>query len=131
MCIPSSSSSIYAHPENFSIELARVSQGLPIAPHADSAPHARVQLSCMQMWVPLVHQFRGAIWDKLQDGIINERSSNGSEINWEVILPADTFRIFGWLDDTDMRTNRPRPARTVNGTTNADEIRDTQQAFHK
>ena len=82
----------------------------------------------MRMWVDQVDEFREAIWDKLQEGIIDERDRNGRQVEWEILLPEDTFRIFGWLDDTDMRTTRPRTARV--GDTVA-ELRDTQQAFYK
>ena len=101
-----------------------------IASHLYIHFYHKISGDSMRMWVDLVDDFRGAIWDKLQDGIINERDRDGRDINWEIILPADTFRIFGWLDDTDMLTNRPRAARVINGG-GAMELRDTQQAFYK
>ena len=84
----------------------------------------------MRQWLPYIDECRAAIWDKLQDGMVNERDRNGAEVNWEILLPDDTFRIFGWLDDTDMRTNRPRPARVGDGI-HGEELQDTQQAFYK
>jgi hypothetical protein len=99
-----------------------------ITDHLYSQFYHKISGDSMRMWTPFVHDFRAAIWDKLQDGIINERDRNGREVNWEILLPAETFRIFGWLDDTDMRTNRPRAATTVDTVT---DVRDTQQAFYK
>jgi hypothetical protein len=61
----------------------------------------------MRQWLPFIDDFRSAIWQQLLSGIVNERRANGSEIDYEVYLPLPTFRIFGWLDDTDLRTDRP------------------------
>ena len=72
-----------------------------------------------------------AIWEKMQDGIVNERSSNGTEVDWEVWVPLESFQIFGWLDDTDLLTDRPRPGLVVNNGNEFTELRDTQQAFYK
>ena len=81
----------------------------------------------MRMWVTSVDDFRQAIWDRLQDGLVNERSSDGTEVDWEVWIPPQSFRVFGWLDDTDLQTDRPRPGRN----NESDELRDTQEAFYK
>ena len=81
----------------------------------------------MRMWLPCIAQFRSAIWEKLQDGLVNERYSDGSEMDWEIWLPEDKFRVFGWLDDTDLQTDRPRPGRS----NESEELRDTQEAFYK
>ena len=85
----------------------------------------------MRQWVPFIHDFRTAIWDKLMDGVVNETRADGTEIDYEVYLPLETFRIFGWLDDTDMQTDRPRPGRTIENDNEIVELRDTQQAFYK
>lgn len=85
----------------------------------------------MRQWVPHITQFRGAIWDKLLDGLVNESTEDGNtDDNWEVWVPFATFRIFGWLDDTDMATNHPRPAWIIHNN-QQNEVRDTQQAFYK
>jgi hypothetical protein len=85
------------------------------------------------IWVDNKHlsQFRQAIWEKLQDGIENERRNDGTNSNWEVWIPLEMFRIFGWLDDTDMKTHRPRPGRTVKDGGDITDVRDTQVAFYK
>ena len=102
-----------------------------IAHHLYTTFYHKIAGDSMRMWVPMIDQFRNAMWDKPQDGTVNERNRNGADIDWEIILPADAFRIFGWLDDTDLRTTRPRPARVIDGTNNKIELRDTQQAFYK
>ena len=85
----------------------------------------------MRQWVPYLNDFRLAIWDKLQDGLIHERLADGTETDWEIWIPQDKFRIFGLLDDTDLQTNRPRPGRTIENGNEITELRDTQQAFYK
>jgi hypothetical protein len=85
----------------------------------------------MRMWVPFIDEFRHAIWDKLQSGIVNERRSDGTITNWEVWIPFESFRIFGWLDDTDMRTNRPRPGNRVDHDGDITDVTDSQVDFYK
>jgi hypothetical protein len=82
----------------------------------------------MCQWLPKIDSFREAIWNKLLEGIINETMPDGSVIQWEVYLPLEYFRVFGWLDDTDIKTNRPRPGTTVD--TERQRLIDTQQAFY-
>ena len=85
----------------------------------------------MRQWLPYMDDFREAIWEQLQDGLVNERSRDGSEVNWEIWVPFESFRIFGWLDDTDLKTTRPRPGRTIDNPSESSDLRDTQQAFYK
>jgi hypothetical protein len=85
----------------------------------------------MRQWAPLVPEFRRAIHNKLLDGIVHERLVDGSATDYEVWLPLETFRVFGWLDDTDMSTTRPRPARVTQPNSEAIQLLDTQQAFYK
>ena len=102
-----------------------------ITDHLYTTFYHKISGDSMRMWIPYINEFRSAIWDKLQDGIINETDRQGTEIDWEILLPEDTFRIFGWLDDTDMRTNRPRSGRVISEDQATGELRDTQQAFYK
>ena len=67
----------------------------------------------MRMWMPKIDEFRYAIWDKLSNGAALDISSNG-EGNDETLhrcaylqIPFDSFRIFGFLDDTGFRTTAP------------------------
>ena len=82
----------------------------------------------MRQWLPFIRDFRAAIWNKLQDGVVNARRADGTEIDYEVYIPFNNFRLFGWLDDTDMITTRPRPAVVNNQET--EELRDVQRAFY-
>ena len=102
-----------------------------ISDHLYSHFYHKISGDSMQQWVPFVADFRRAIWDKLLSGLVNEQHADGSEIDYEVYIPFNTFRIFGWLDDTDMQTNRPRPARTMDGDNEVIDLHDTQQAFYK
>ena len=102
-----------------------------IVDHLYSNFYHKISGDSMSMWVPFIDEFREAIWDKLLDGIVHERHDGESNL-WEVWLPFETFRIFGWLDDTDMATNRPRAGQTTqNDNEQRIELRDTQQAFYK
>ena len=71
--------------------------------HLYSNFYHKISGDSMSIWLPYIDEFREAIWDKLLDGIVRERN-NGESNLWEVWLPFETFRIFGWLDDTDMAT---------------------------
>jgi hypothetical protein len=85
----------------------------------------------MRQWAPLVSDFRRAIHNKLMDGIVHQRQVDGTENDYEVLVPFHNFRIFGWLDDTDLRTTRPRPARIIQANSEVTQLLDTQQAFYK
>ena len=67
----------------------------------------------MRLWLPQIDDFRLAIWKKLNDGYTMEERFNARDLsqNWRTILllsiSFDTFRIFGFLDDTDFRTTAP------------------------
>lgn len=98
-----------------------------ISDHLYNTFYHKISGDSMRMWVDCIDDCRMAIWEKLQDGLVNETSSDGSEVDWEVWIPPEYFRVFGWLDDTDLMTNRPRPARL----NESEEIRDTQTAFYK
>ena len=98
-----------------------------ISDHLYKLFYHKISGDSMRMWTHSIDDCRDAIWNKLQDGIVNERSSNGLLVDWEVWIPPETFRIFGWLDDTDLMTTRPRPARS----NEVQEMRDTQITFYK
>ena len=102
-----------------------------IVNHLYSLFYHKITGDSMSLWIDEIDEFREATWDKMLSGMVNERDRHGNEDNWEVHVPFDTFRIFGWLDDTDMETNRPRAGRTVTNAGNVTDLRDTQQAFYK
>ena len=60
-----------------------------------------------------ITDFRYAIWDKLRRGAIVEetvyRNAVASDVNIFIFLgiPFESFRIFGFLDDTGFRTTAP------------------------
>jgi len=80
----------------------------------------------MRQWLPWIGSFREAIWNILLDGVVNVRLSDGTNIDHQVCIPFDGFRVFGWLDDTDLPTTRPRAGIA---TTDDQELRDVQRAF--
>jgi hypothetical protein len=101
--------------------------------HLYSHFYHKISGDSMSIWTPQIHEFRHAIWNKLQDGVVNVRRPDGSEIDYEVLIPFEQFRVFGWLDDTDMTTTRPRPGRQTNQQpTNRqlEDLRDVQRAFY-
>jgi hypothetical protein len=102
-----------------------------ITDHLYSNFYHKMSGDSMRQWAPLVPEFRRAIHNKLLDGIVHERHVDGSEIDYEVLVSYDSFRIFGWLDDTDLRTTRPRPARVTQANNQTIQLLDTQQAFYK
>jgi hypothetical protein len=92
-----------------------------ITDHVYSQFYHKISGDSMQQWIPKIDSFRGAIWQKLMNGLVNERSSNGKNVDWQVWIPFNLFRIFGWIDDTDMQTDRPRAGRTLQ---NGNDISD-------
>ena len=98
-----------------------------ITKHIYNHFYHKISGDSMQQWLPFIGDFRQAIHDKLMDGIIHERQPDSPPTNWEVYIPYQTFRVFGWLDDTELQTNRPRAARPMN---NQEEMIDTQQSFY-
>jgi hypothetical protein len=87
----------------------------------------------MSQWTDDIDDFCHAIHNKLLDGIVRETHPDGTVIDFEVYIPYETFRIFGWLDDTDMHTTRPRAGRiSCNDNINQrEELREIQVAFYK
>ena len=85
----------------------------------------------MRQWLPQIDDFRQAIWDRLLDGIVEEERADGTIIDYELYIPYDTFRVFGWLDDTDMATSRPRPGHPVVNEEGRAVSTDTQRAYYK
>jgi hypothetical protein len=102
-----------------------------ITDHLYETFHHKISGDSKRQWRASIDDFRTAIWDQLLLGLINERRSDGTEVNYEVYLPLETFRVFGWLDDTDLGTDRPRAARTGTEEDEAGQLHDTQQAFYK
>ncbi len=99
--------------------------------HVYTTFYHKVSGASLNMWLPQqVHHFRQIIYDRLMDGYIEEiRTENGDEeveaINW-VDFDFDTFRIFGFLDDTALSTARPGVSRRRRG----DFVTDVQRSFY-
>jgi hypothetical protein len=104
-----------------------------ITDHLYTSFYHKMSGDSMRQWVTQVPEFRNAIHEKLMDGIVHERRTDGSTMDYEVWVPfkLERFRVFGWLDDTDMRTTRPRPARVQQMNSETVQLMDTQQAFYK
>ena len=63
----------------------------------------------MQMWVNYIPMLRHAIWSKLRQGAtVEEIEFNEDVSNWNryvfLDIPFESFRIFGFMDDTGFRT---------------------------
>ncbi len=86
----------------------------------------------MNMWLPhQVHQFRHVIYDRLMDGYIAEtRTDENGDVEEEAIhmmdFDFDSFRIFGFLDDTALSTARPGVSRRRTG----EFVNDVQRTFY-
>ena len=57
----------------------------------------------MKQWVSNIHDFRSCIWTKITGGVTIETTRNAESLV-TLQIPFDTFRIFGFLDDTGFRT---------------------------
>jgi len=86
----------------------------------------------MRMWMSQIKNFRLAIWLKLNDGYTVEERYDATNLlmNLTTIvllsIPFESFRIFGFLDDTGFRTTAPGIAsRRVNGF-----FDDVQRSFY-
>ena len=83
----------------------------------------------MRMWVNRITDFRRAIWNSVVNTIVVDSESrlNGNELRgFRLEVPFDSFRVFGFLDDTSIRTTAPGiEARRRNGFRD-----DIQRAFY-
>ena len=86
----------------------------------------------MRIWMPQIKNFRLAIWLKLNEGYSVEERYDTTDILRTIrtivllSIPFESFRIFGFLDDTGFRTTAPGIAtRRTNGFYD-----DVQRAFY-
>ena len=100
--------------------------------HIYSTFYHKISGDSMRMWILQIHQFRYAIWDRLRNGMTIEEMEYSPELgrhrNRYVFLnvPFESWRIFGFIDDTGFRTTAPgREARRRMG-----YIDDPQRSFY-
>ena len=73
----------------------------------------KVSGDSMRLWVPYINSFRFAIWEKLNgtQTVEDTFDSTTNEVDTSRLIsldiPFETFRIFGFLDDTGFRTTVP------------------------
>ena len=73
----------------------------------------KVSGDSMRMWLPFILNFRHAICHKLQSGVTSEEISFDEQLEENperyifLDIPLDTFRIFGFSDDTSFKKNAP------------------------
>ena len=98
-----------------------------ISDHLYKTFYHKVSGDSMRMWVPHIESFRRAIWHKLVTGAtIEEDGRSGDRRQITLDIPFETFRIFGFIDDTGFRTTAPgREARRVYGF-----FDDVQRSFY-
>ena len=89
----------------------------------------KISGNSMQQWLPYLNDFRQALWSKvISGGTIETSAQNDLEMSTlvHVHMPLETFRIYGFLDDTGFRTTAPgREARRKYGFTD-----DIQRSFY-
>lgn len=61
----------------------------------------------MRQWVPSINEFRNAIWDKLVHGVLVETEGGRPVRHVNVTVPFENFTVFGFLDDTGIKTAAP------------------------
>ena len=66
----------------------------------------KISGTSMLQWLDYIDDFRFAIWQKIMQGGTIE-SSNNKETLVTLDIPMDSFRVFGFLDDTGFRTTAP------------------------
>jgi hypothetical protein len=83
----------------------------------------KISGNSMGMWRSHIRDFRYAIWDRLRSGATHQETTLepgvGHQQHIFLDIPFESFRIFGFLDDTGIRTNAP-----------GIEARRTQGFFH-
>ena len=72
----------------------------------------KISGNSMKFWVPYIVDFRDAIWSRLCRGCTIEsntqpNNSIPSRTSVGLDIPKESFRIFGFLDDTGFRTSAP------------------------
>jgi len=92
----------------------------------------KISGTSLSQWLPhQVHHLRRLIFDALQDGAIEEtrNDNNGDVVEREIIrlnFDFNTFRLFGFLDDTAIPTSRPGDTARRRG----DFDLDVQRSFY-
>ena len=75
----------------------------------------KVSGDSIRMWMPKIIDFRYAVWDILETVYSN---AVAADVNRFIFLgiPFESFRIFGFIDDTGFRTTAPgRSTRRIMG----------------
>jgi hypothetical protein len=91
----------------------------------------KISGNSMRMWRDHIRDFRFAIWDRLRSGATLQESvlepDIGNQQHIFLDIPFESFRIFGFLDDTGIRTNAPGiEARRTHGF-----FQDIQRSFYR
>lgn len=84
-----------------------------IADHLYNTFYHKISGDSMRMWLDSIEDFRYAIWSRVMNGVVvNEYPNNDTGVGntdtyVHVGIPFESFRIFGFLDDTGFRTTAP------------------------
>ena len=84
-----------------------------IAKHIYTNFYHKISGDSMRMWVQSIPEFQYAIWNKLRHGATVEETEHNEQVRANVTnfiflgIPLNSFRIFGFLDDTGFRTTAP------------------------
>jgi len=78
-----------------------------IVQHLYDTFYHKISGNSMQQWLPSIHAFRYAIWEKLVNGFIVEMEHGQPVHLVHVYTPVENFTIFGFLDDTGIQTAAP------------------------
>ena len=81
--------------------------------HIYNTFYHKISGDSMRMWMPYVDSFRMAIWSKIGEKCTVEETavtgdvSNNTTRYVYLTIPFDSFRVFGFIDDTGFRTTAP------------------------
>ena len=91
-----------------------------ISKHIYTTFYHKISGDSMRMWANKIPQFQYAIWNKLRHGATVEETVHNESVRSDVDsfiflgIPLNSFRIFGFLDDTGFRTTAPGRERNRN-----------------
>ena len=84
-----------------------------VTDHLYKTFYHKISGDSLRMWMPHMDEFRYALWDRLRSGVTVEEIAYEDGMRSDPTsyvflgIPFDSFRIFGFLDDTGFRTSTP------------------------
>ena len=78
-----------------------------VSKHIHNKFYHKISGQSLRQWIPYIHQFREAIWKNIDSGGTLETTTRNNDSTSSLVyidISFETFRMFGFVDDTGFRT---------------------------